>query len=109
MVTVMDTERTTAEWQAHVGEQFRALRIEQGLDQVTVARNASVSRGAIRHLEDGSGVSFATVIKVARALGRDDWLDSIDVGAGEISPMELLRQERRQKRQRQRASREAGN
>lgn len=104
MVTIMDiANRTTGEWEAHIGAQFRALRIEQNLDQETVADKASISRGALRNLETGVGSSLRTIIKVAKALDREDWLDMLDDTGGEISPMELLRQQQREPKVRERA------
>lgn len=102
MTTIVHTGLTTDEWEARIGEQFRALRIDRDLDQTTLARRASISRGAVANLERGSGTSLATLIKVARALDRLDWLDSIDEGAGEISPMDLLRAQRARPRPRSR-------
>lgn len=102
----MDTRnRTTVEWEARIGEQSRALRIRQGLDQETVAAMASISRGAVRGLETGAGSSLASIIKVVRALDSTDWLETLDDTGGEISPMKLLRQQRREQRPRQRARR----
>lgn len=106
MVNIMDiSERTTEDWEARIGEQFRALRIQQDLDQETVAEMASISRGALRNLETGAGSSLGTIIKVARALDRTDWLDALDDTAGEISPMEMLRRQQREPKPRQRARR----
>jgi transcriptional regulator with XRE-family HTH domain len=99
------TNRTTGEWEARIGEQFRALRIQHGLDQETVAAMASVSRGAVRSLETGAGSSLASIIKIARALDRTDWLDMLDDTGGEVSPMVLLRQQRREEKPRQRSRR----
>ncbi|WP_185204311.1 helix-turn-helix transcriptional regulator [Glaciihabitans sp. INWT7] len=95
-------EHTTDEWEARVGEQFRAIRIQQGLDQEALADRASISRGAVQNLESGHGSSLVTIIKVARALGRTEWLDTLDDTGGEISPIEMLRQKRLEPKPRQR-------
>lgn len=102
MHIIVDSGLTTGEWETRVGEQFRALRIDRGLDQASLAQRASISRGAVANLERGSGTSLSTLIKVARALDRLDWFDSIDESAGEISPMDLLRAQRTRPRPRSR-------
>ena len=45
---------------------------------------------ACRALENGSGSRLATLVKVVRALGREDWLDEL-APLSEISPLALLR------------------
>lgn len=100
--------RTTVEWEARVGQHFRAVRIGNELDQESLARNASISVGALHNLESGKGSSLSTIIKVSRALDLTDWLDAIDSGASEISPMDLLRQQQRKPKTRQRVPKLAG-
>jgi len=73
----MGTTNTTAEWARALGEQVRALRIDQGLEQAEVAERASVSRPAVSDLENGAGSSLSTVIKVLTALGASDWLATL--------------------------------
>ncbi|WP_141991393.1 helix-turn-helix domain-containing protein [Rhodoglobus vestalii] len=99
------SQRTTDEWETGIGEQFRALRIQRGLDQETLATMASISRGAVRNLETGAGSTLKTIVKVTRALDRTDWLDTLDDTGGEISPIEMLRQQRREPKPHQRARR----
>jgi len=94
--------RTTDEWEARIGEQFRALRIEQNIDQEALAARASISRGALRNLESGAGSSLATIIKVVRALDRSGWLEILDDTGGGISPMDLLRRQNAEPKARQR-------
>src|SRR3990170_2032299 len=86
----MGTTNTTAEWARALGEQVRALRIDQGLEQAEVAERASVSRPAVSDLENGAGSSLSTVIKVLTALGASDWLATLHPTDSEPSPLELL-------------------
>ncbi|NEM89819.1 XRE family transcriptional regulator [Galbitalea soli] len=74
------------------------MRLADGRDQAGLARDAAVSLGALRHLERGEGSTLRTVIRVARALGREDWLDAL-APAVTVSPLDLMR-ERRTPRQR---------
>lgn len=74
-----------------VAAQFRALRLSLDIDQVTLADRAAVSLSALRSLESGRGSSLRTIARVARALGRVDWLDSL-YEEPSISPLALVRE-----------------
>lgn len=84
------------------GEQVRGLRLEQDIDQATLAERAAVSLSALKALESGRGSSLRTVVRVARALDRLDWLDTFYERPA-ISPLALAR-EREGLRKPQRAS-----
>jgi hypothetical protein len=75
------------------------------IDQQSVAQRADISIKALRGLETGDGSSLSTLIKVVRALEREDWLEQLDEGAGEPSPLELLRESRNRPMRPQRAPR----
>jgi len=83
-------QTTTGEVEAEIGEQFRALRIAASLDQAELARRAGVSLGAVKNLEQGNGSTLRTVARVARALGRDDWLSALAPRVT-VSPLDVLR------------------
>ena len=51
---------------------------------------ANLSRSAISNLESGAGSSLSTVIKVLRALGRADWLLSLEVPEDVFNPLDLV-------------------
>jgi transcriptional regulator with XRE-family HTH domain len=82
--------RTTDEWEAHLGEQVRAERLRRGIDQASLAREANVSTASLSALENGAGSRLSTLVKVARALGREAWLDELAPLTG-ISPLAMLR------------------
>jgi transcriptional regulator with XRE-family HTH domain len=84
------TDRTVDDWEARLGEQFRSIRIASGRDQTGLAEDAGISVGALRGLERGTGSSLRTVVRVARALGREDWLESISPRIT-VSPLDLVR------------------
>lgn len=100
----MSTE-STKHWQLRLGEQVRALRIAALLGQDELAARANVSTEALRTLERGSGSSLKTLIRVVRVLDREDWLASLDPIGDGPSPIELLRESRRQPAKRQRVPR----
>ncbi|MDR1118093.1 MAG: helix-turn-helix transcriptional regulator [Bifidobacteriaceae bacterium] len=81
---------TTGEIGEALGRQIRGLRLDQNLDQAGLASQANVSLSAVKALEAGRGSSLSTLIRVARALGRLDWLYDLRP-APEVSPMALLR------------------
>lgn len=81
---------TTEEWEKVVGEQIRAARISNDLDQAALSELANVSIGALSNLERGRGSSLTTVVAVVRALGRTDWLESLAPQVT-ISPLQMLR------------------
>ena len=88
------TPSSTAEWERYLGEQFRAMRIRAGVEQVVLAERADVSTGAIKNLESGKGSSLKTMIKIVRCLGRTDWLESLAPQVS-VSPMQMLGAARR--------------
>ncbi|GAB2821230.1 hypothetical protein GCM10027022_09330 [Alpinimonas psychrophila] len=97
--------RSTVEWQSAIGENIRDARIAREMDQQTLADRASVNRVTLSRLENGDTTTVATLIKVIRALGREDWFDSLDETGGGLSPLALARQESREPKKRQRVSR----
>lgn len=97
--------RTVEEWQQHLGQQVRRLRLQADMSQATLAERADVSEPTIRNLEAGKGSSLATIIRVTRALGRQDWLEELSPPI-EISPIQMLRDREREHAQtRRRAGR----
>ena len=97
---------TSAEhWEARVGTQVRALRIASLMAQAELAERANISTKTLGALERGEGSSLKTLIKVIRVLDRTDWLDDLDPRGDGPSPIELLRERRRQPRRPQRVPR----
>ncbi len=87
---IQRTNLTIDEWEAVIGEQVRAARIASDRDQASLAAAADVSIGALANLERGNGSSLKTVIAVARALGRTDWLQALAPPVT-VSPLQMLR------------------
>lgn len=81
---------TPEEIEASIGEKLRALRLSRDLDQVGLAARAGVSVSALRGLEAGNGSTLRTLVRVARALGREDWFASI-APVATINPLTMLR------------------
>ena len=75
-----------------LGRHVRQARIQEQLTQAEAATRANVSLGALRHLESGSGATVSTLVKVLRALGREDWLSTLAVepDPAVFNPLNLL-------------------
>lgn len=89
---------STDEWLHRLGQALRALRLQQNQGQVELAQRAGVARSAVQNLESGRG-TLSTLVRVVRALGREDWLQSL-AAQPTINPLHMVRRSR----QRQRAS-----
>ena len=97
--------RTTTEWLQELGAGLRRSRIRADLTQEELARRAGVSLSAVKHLEAGAGANLTSLVKVVRALGREDWLAALEPPAEPtVSPLQLLRDQRRHERRRVRPS-----
>lgn len=100
------TVGSTDNLETELGREVRRLRLHQNRTQQQLANDANVSLSALKNLEMGRGSGVRTLILVARALGRTDWLESFAPREPSISPMQMLRQRQQQaSRARKRASR----
>ena len=79
-----------------IGSQLRALRLRQNIDQQELAARAGVALNAVKNLEAGTG-TVRSLLRVVRALGREDWLQTLSPRVS-ISPLQVL--ERKAARQR---------
>jgi transcriptional regulator with XRE-family HTH domain len=103
-MAVERTRRSTEEWEAAIGTQVRAARIAADLDQSELAKRADISLGAVKNLEAGKGSSLKTLVRVVRALGQTEWLESLTPPIT-VSPLAMLSSKRSATRTRQRVSR----
>jgi transcriptional regulator with XRE-family HTH domain len=79
-----------------IGTSLRDRRIRAQLTQEELARRADIGLSALKHLESGAGANLTSLVKVVRALGAEDWLAALAPSPEPaVSPMELLRQQRR--------------
>ena len=86
----MPEQLQTHDREAGLGRQLRGLRLRQDLDQRTLAERAGVALHVVKHLEAGKGSTVSSLIRVLRALGRADWLNSLSPAVS-ISPMQMLK------------------
>jgi transcriptional regulator with XRE-family HTH domain len=79
---------STQDLEVKLGQAVRRGRLALDLSQADLADLADVSPSAVAALENGRGSSTRTLVRVARALGRLDWLDAL-APAITISPVAL--------------------
>jgi transcriptional regulator with XRE-family HTH domain len=80
----------TDEWESALGAQIRAARLAADIDQQSLARDANVGVSALQSLEAGKGSTLRTLIRVVRALGLEEWLDTL-YETSPTSPLALAR------------------
>lgn len=85
----------TEEWESRFGLEVRRLRQNQRLTQSELAERANISLSAVKNLERGRGSSLSSVVRVARALGRAEWLVAFAPPVPSFSPLDLLRERER--------------
>jgi len=93
----------TEDWEQSIGDAIRSLRLGAGLNQAQLAERAGVSIGSVKGIEQGKGSTLRTIIRLVRALDREDWLDSLAPRVT-VSPLDMLRS-RQEPRQRVRHTR----
>jgi transcriptional regulator with XRE-family HTH domain len=83
------------EWEARLGTEIRDLRLSRNVTQAELARRANIDRTTVARMEHGNGGSIKSLIQIARALGREEWLEAFVPPAPIVSPMQLLRDRQR--------------
>lgn len=73
----MGTHHTVEELEAALGASMKALRLDQNIDQQTLAARGGIGIGALKNLENGRGSTVRTLVSVLKALEREDWLTTI--------------------------------
>jgi len=96
----MTIQPTTIEREKELGRNLRDLRLRKNITQQELAERGNVALNAVKRLEAGKGATVTSLIKVLRALGREEWLESL-APTVTISPLQLLKN---RKPLRQRAS-----
>lgn len=73
------------------GRQVRRARLIEDLTQEELATAANVTQKTLSKLESGQGSTLTTIVKVLRALGREDWLGTLEPEPA-VSPLRLARE-----------------
>ncbi len=95
---------TTKEVLKEVGERLRGFRLQQNVTQAELADAAGVGHATVKRAEAGENIRLETIVKILRALGRVEALDSF-LPEPLVSPIRLADQ---RERGRQRARRSRG-
>jgi putative transcriptional regulator len=82
---------------AEVGRRLQVQRLNHNLAQTEVAEKAGISRRAMQNLEGGRACTLALLIRVLRALGKLDALDTFLPEPG-LSPLQLAKLKRRERK-----------
>lgn len=101
---MMDIPGNISDRELAVGRAVRRWRIDAGYTQMDVAERAGLSRSAVQSLETGAGSRLDTLLRILRALHREDALDSFALDTSP-TPLDLLAAERRAQRERSEAPR----
>jgi len=72
-----------------LGDRLRQARLNANVTQQDLAERAGVSLGALRGAEAGSGTSMTTFVRIMRALGLLDRIETM-LPVPEISPLQML-------------------
>lgn len=80
---------TPEELSVEVGSRLKALRIARRIEQADLAARAGVSIKALRGLEQGTGSTLATFLRVLKGLGVIDSLEALTPRPS-INPLALL-------------------
>lgn len=75
---------------ASLGVQVRRVRLAENITQDDLAARADISVGALRNLESGRGASVTTLLRALRALGRSEWIDTLEPEP-QLSPLAIAR------------------
>ena len=73
--------------QSRIGERLKSLRLKQNITQQALAEEAGVSLSSVKKIEKGEIGSFDSWLRVLRALGKLDILQTL-VDEDEMSPSE---------------------
>ncbi len=92
---------TLGDLEAKLGSKLRQLRLDENIEQATLAQRAGVSLNSLKRLERGRGSTTHTMLSVLRALGREGWLETI-APVATINPLTMSRAAKPRQRARER-------
>jgi transcriptional regulator with XRE-family HTH domain len=72
-----------------LGTRVRELRLRENIAQTVLAARSGVSLKAVKNLENGTGATVASLLRVLRTLGQTEWIDTLGPKVS-ISPMQML-------------------
>jgi transcriptional regulator with XRE-family HTH domain len=73
----MPAYSTVSDLEVQLGAKLRQLRLDRNLEQATLAARAGIGLRSLQRLELGQGSTTQTLLSVLRALGREEWLNTM--------------------------------
>lgn len=98
--------RTAEDWERFLGEQLKSIRIQREMTQLEAAERLGISVGTVSRIENGSGSSLETLIRLIQLYGKEQWLESIAPQAT-ISPIQQFQLGHQRQRVRERKEQRA--
>ncbi len=92
----IDTEKKADDLELSIGSAIKTLRLKKNWPREKLCDLADVSQNALRHLENGDGASVRTLVRVARALKRQDWVLALAPQIS-INPLDMIHGKPRQR------------
>lgn len=92
---------TVSDLESRLGASLRQLRLDRNLEQATLAERAGIGLRSLQRLELGQGSTTHTLLSVLRALGREDWLNTV-APVATINPLTMTRAAKPRRRARER-------
>jgi transcriptional regulator with XRE-family HTH domain len=88
---------TTEEILRELGVRLRGFRLQRNVTQAELAETAGVGHATVKRAEAGENIRLETIVKILRALGRVEALNSF-LPEPLISPIRLAEQRERTRR-----------
>ena len=82
---------------ALLGERVRELRLREDLAQTVLAARSGISLKAVKNLENGTGATVTSLLRVLRTLGQTEWIEALGPKVT-ISPMQMLTRKKKRVR-----------
>ena len=82
--------KTDLEAVREIGRRIRAYRLQRNLSSSEVAKLAGLNRNTVVNAELGANPQIETIVRILRALGRLDALESFLPSPG-LSPLQLMK------------------
>jgi transcriptional regulator with XRE-family HTH domain len=98
---IFQPELDTEGWELRLGVDIRSVRRRHRLTQQELATRANVSLSAVKGIEKGAGSSLTTLVRIARALDRTEWLRSFAPVEPSVTPLAQLKERQRETREAQ--------
>lgn len=82
---------------ALLGERVRELRLREDLAQTVLAARSGISLKAVKNLENGTGATVNSLLRVLRTLRQTEWIEALGPKVT-ISPMQMLTRKKKRVR-----------